>query len=151
MSKDLGIFKEGEPLDPNLYTWDIKNRIFYSKEAGLILFNVNPITSYNCTFYTGSNCQFTASSSCTFITGNNCTFNVGSRCKFTTGSNCNFNTGWVCTFKVGKDSVVNVYKNGNTVSIKPIPNQKLIIGYGYDIYYDNPIVDIKYRKDKKCY
>jgi hypothetical protein len=97
------ITKNGKELDPNLYTIDIKNKTFSSKENGLVLDFSNEDgwifkTLNNCTFKTLDNCTFKTLSSCTFNTTYNCTFNTGSYCTFNTGYSCTFKTGYHCTF-----------------------------------------------------
>ncbi len=130
-------------------------------------------TGNDCTFDTGNDCTFDTGNNCTFDTGNDCTFDTTHDCTFDTGRNCNFNTYWGdCTFKVQEGCVIigRTFKNNNVTIIHPIPNQKLIIGIDYNVYvtiihpipnqklfidpnynviYDNPITDIKYKKDLK--
>ncbi len=130
------VLKDGKSLDPKLYTWDHVTRTFSSIENGITLDfeDMNGIT-FN-TYY-----------NCTFKTDNNCVFYTARGSNFNTGDNCNFNTEDKCTFKVGIGCVIiNRNHNNKIIITQPIPNQKLIIGIDYNVYYDNPIVDIKYKK-----
>jgi len=107
----FSITKNGNPLDESLYTIDIENREFSSREDDLVLdFNgwieftfktgdgCTFSTGGGCTFKTGYSCNFYTGSGCTFITENNCTFNTGESCTFNTSSYCTFNTESSCTF-----------------------------------------------------
>jgi uncharacterized cupin superfamily protein len=106
--------RNGEVLDPSLYTWDEKTKTFSSKEDGLVLdfAGVHRVTfdtghscafktGYDCTFKTGSYCTFNAGPSCTFKTGFYCSFKTDSYCTFNTSFGCTFNTGHSCTFNTG--------------------------------------------------
>ena len=104
---NFSITQNGKPLDKSLYTIDLDNKVFFSKENELVLdFNsCNDYgwtfkTGYGCTFKTGSNCTFTTKGDCTFQTFDNCTFKTGVTCTFRTYDNCTFTTGGLCTFSV---------------------------------------------------
>ena len=107
----FSITQNGNPLDESLYTIDIENMEFSSKEDDLVLdfngwmeftFKTGDGCTFNtgesCIFNTGYSCNFYTGSGCTFITENNCTFNTGESCTFKTGSYCTFNTESSCTF-----------------------------------------------------
>ena len=93
----LTVLKNGKNLPKSKYTWDKDNKVFATKESGLVI----SYEGSDCTFDTGSNCTFDTGSNCTFDTGSDCTFDTGDNCTFKTGSNCTFDTGYDCTFKTG--------------------------------------------------
>jgi hypothetical protein len=114
----------GKPLDPKLYKWDAKKKIFETEESHLVLDDFSPWDDWDgvtfktgdfcvfktdgfCVFITGNNCTFDTGSDCTFKTGDNCTFDTGSDCTFETGNNCTFDTGSDCTFKTGNNCTFN--------------------------------------------
>ena len=112
------ITKNGEIVNPSLYSWNEDTKTFTSKLNNLVLDfsnskNCTFVTGFECTFTTGSNCTFKTGDDCTFVTGSNCTFNVGSdcifktgsRCTFKTGSGCNFTTSWGCNFNTGSNCI----------------------------------------------
>ncbi len=124
------------------------------------------ITGRSCVFNTNSGCKFTTDSGCTFNTESYCTFNTGSwgvfntgwncdfktknNCDFKTKNNCTFDTGNGCTFKVGEKCVIiNRVIDKKVIITQPTPNQKLTMDTYCKVNYDNPIVDIKYRKDNE--
>ena len=82
---NFSVTRNGKVLDPDLYNWDEKTKVFSTKENNLVLdfSNMNYVT-----FKTGSYCTFTTGSDCTFTTGSYCTFKTSSNCTFTTGSDC---------------------------------------------------------------
>ncbi len=104
----------------------------------------------SCTFTTGNDCTFDTCCDCTFNTWNSCTFNTGNDCTFNTWNSCTFTTGCDCTFTTGYSCIIiNRNYNNKIIITQPIPNQKLFIDSKYNVIYDNPIVDIKYRKDNE--
>ncbi len=139
------IFKNGKSLNPELYCLDIPNRTFSSNESFLVL-NFENINYFN----------FQIASNCIIITGYHCTFNAGNHCKFITRDYCEFIASYNCTFNIGIDcTFINVMKNcviiasgfsGKIGTYKPLPRQKFIIDTDLNLHYDNPIVDIKYKK-----
>ncbi len=125
--KDISsrVLKYGRPINPNLYTWNSKTRTFFSYVNNIVL------------DFKGINyCNFNVWSGCTFVTGHNCTFDTANNCSFTTGINCIV---MYMAYNINKDNI----------KIYLIPNQKLIIDKDYNVYYDNPIIDIKYKKGLK--
>ncbi len=100
---NFSITKNGEPLDESLYSIDLDNKTFSSKEDDLVLDFTGLAgwtfhTGWNCTFITGSNCTVKAGNCCTFNTGDDCKFKTGSFCTFHTSDRCTFDTGNYCTF-----------------------------------------------------
>ena len=88
------ILKNGQPLSPQLYTWDAKTRTFSSKEADLVI-DFGGIEF--CTVVAGSGCDVTTDSRCTVRTGRYCTVTTDSYCTVTTGENCTVTTDYSCT------------------------------------------------------
>jgi hypothetical protein len=140
----FSVTKDGEVLDPRLYTWDEKTKTFSSEEDGLVLdftdvdgvtfktgsdctFITDSYCAFNtvssCTFLTGSYCVFYTGSSCTFVTSYSCTFKTGHSCTFKTGSDCAFNTGYSCIFEVGKNCSLIRY---DVSGVTEIPTDKKI-------------------------
>ncbi len=102
----FSITRAGKPLDESLYTIDIDNRVFASKEGGLFLDfgRLNEWTfktGRRCTFRTGNNCTFKTAWGCSFDTLDECNFRTQGQCDFDTSAGCNFDTGGGCTFKTG--------------------------------------------------
>jgi hypothetical protein len=104
--------RNGKVLDPSLYIWDEKTKIFSSDEDELVL---DFTDVYGVTFKTGTFCTFNTGSSCSFKTGPSCTFNTGSYCTFNTGHSCTFKTGYDCTFKTGSECT---FKTGHSCAFK---------------------------------
>lgn len=102
----FSVTKNGQPLDPDKYTWDEENKVFSTYESFLVL---DFIDYFNVTFNTGHYCIFNTGHSCTFNTKYNCTFNTGPYCIFHTGSYCIFNTDYKCTFNTEYCCMFNVY------------------------------------------
>jgi hypothetical protein len=102
----FSVTQYGEPLDPDLYTWDSETKTFTTQESYLVL-DFSDIdgctfkTGYDCTFKTGLYCTFNTGYGCTFKTAYGCTFKTGYDCTFNTDSDCTFKTGYDCTFKTG--------------------------------------------------
>lgn len=93
----FSVTKDGKILDPSLYVWDEKNRIFSTNRHGLVIdfsrhTNVTFKTGSCCTFKTGANCKFDTGSYCKFDTGDDCVFKTGKNCSFRTSFNCKFDT-----------------------------------------------------------
>ena len=141
------ILKNGQPLSPELYTWDAETRTFSTDESGLVIDflgidNCTFKTGYNCTFRTSSDCTFTTGGGCTFTTGSDCTFTTGRDCTFRTSSDCTFTTGSSCTFTTSDCCViirrdlfdVIVIEKGATIELFP---------YGQKGYLVNGIVSEK--------
>jgi hypothetical protein len=131
----FSVTKNGEVLDPRLYTWDEKTKTFSSDVDGLVLdfTGVNRVTFNtfsSCTFLTGAYCTFDTGSYCAFITSYSCTFRTGNDCAFKTGSDCAFNTGYSCIFKVGDNCSSIRY---DVKGVIEIPTDKKIKLNGYGI------------------
>ncbi len=100
---------------------------------------------------------FTLPSNTIIYCGDNCDIDAWRNCEFYTGDNCNINLLPKGTFKIGKGcSIHAVDFNSGPKTINYIPYTKFYVDHikgtiDYGITYDNPIVDIKYRKqlDKK--
>ena len=95
---DFSITQNGKFFDKSLYTIDIDNKVFTSKEDDLEL---DFTGLYGWTFKVVDSCTFKAGDCCTFNTGCGCTFRTGNFCTFNTASNCTFSL-WdinTCKFK----------------------------------------------------
>jgi hypothetical protein len=116
---NFSVTKDGVPLDPSLYSWNVKTRTFTSAASFLVLdysategctFRVGENCTFrtgeSCNFETGSNCFFNTLSKCNFITKNNCIFDTSEHCSFITGRKCAFKTGDKCSFETGVESVL---------------------------------------------
>ena len=111
---NFSITQYGKPLDESLYTIDVKNKIFASRETNLVL-DFTGIdgwtfrTSGDCIFNTGGRCTFNTEGSCTFNTGWSCMFHTRSYCTFNTYSDCTFKTDFHCTFNTGHCCTFSLY------------------------------------------
>lgn len=119
------VYKDGKPLDLDLFTWCEETNTFETEEHYLLI-NFKEID--NCNFkiqcdtqiMTGSYCTFKAGGGCTFSTGSHCTFHTEEYCDFITAGNCNFYTSYGCifnvedrcSFKTGKSCVFTVLNDG---------------------------------------
>ena len=119
------VFKNGKPLDLELFSWNEEKNVFITKESNLeidftyAVYNCIFITGDNCTFKTGSVHRFITGDNCTFITNHGCIFDTGSGCDFSTGDGCTFDTGSNCTFKTGVRCVIVSRSSFKVIEPKP--------------------------------
>ncbi len=98
----------------------------------------------------GGNCTILVNQNCNINTGDNCKIKFISNCKIETGnkSKIDFYYPYDSKFKIGKYTII--YYNPTVENIMNIiSNEWFYIDNNYNTCYDNPIVDIKYRKQLK--
>ena len=79
----------------------------------------------------------------TYKLGDNCVLYAAYNCNISVGDNCIIHTWSRNVFKVGDNCIIKYMDK----IFKPIPNQKFTIDGDLNVVYDNPLVDIKYKKE----
>ncbi len=129
------------------YYWNAEERLLTSHEM-YVIFNFKDVDNINfritgdySKIYCRNNCEIKITKPSKIFTGDNCKIDLDTYCGFS-DDNIELISGNNCKLIVKHWDII---KEEHYL----IPNQKLIIDIDYNTYYDNPIVDIKYKKSLK--